>query len=1119
MRLLVLPHARVHGWPKHSDAPHGQCPELGDALAREYATDAHHTAYAPDPIAPRRLTKEVLGVAPVAMQLVVFDVDDEAAHREHRPASDAWREVEAPKVAALLEAHPGAVVFDTRGGYRVVALLEAPVAIATADDIPRWSRFYLLQLGYLSRRFGIIADPACKDWQRLYRLPHATRDGGPSPERRRVLGDLRNPGVWRRPGAGDGDLAEVEEAADLAELERLAASSPKPWAVHARAAAPPTALPPRAAKPRATRTPSPVVAADLGALAPLALAVAGAIGELPRGCAVRHGARLAVAASLLERGWPRAAVERVLGDIARAMGKEAAAVVAETVGSTAERLELGAAVASDGWLRANAPAVVVALELHAPREGAAASVRRELDAVASPPEVSAEEGAAAVVEALERARADRSLVFVRVTAGAGKTFASAQHAADAAGRGERTVILAPTHAVVRDVVAELHTRGVNASHAMGPLSHRDDAGDPTCQLHKAATSAARAGQDVLKTMCDGVGYPAQGGRYRLAVVGAARNTPCPHKDGCPAYKAARASLTGDVVVTVHALAGRAVEWLRAGGGGLVVVDEAPALVASHGITAATASLAAVVLQGETFAGKERWRGELLEALARGLEAEGAEGCGTVRELLALGEPDAAVVDGWVHRSRYTADDDGSEKERTRWAPRVSARKLRWLHKGGMLSPEAADASRLAGAVAQALALQAPDREPSAVATRSTVAPMGYGPRPNALELRVALPAEELVALVAARDVGRVFLDATADPRLVERVLGEAPREVRVAVRDGAPVRRVFVPWSHGTRRGVLLPEVDGVRGIRWDAVRGPAREAIALALEGVPRGGRVALLTFRPLAQLLERVWNGAARDAGEVVDSEALEMLAPLVAHGVTFCTGYFGNLRGQNGWREADGLVVLGSPWPNKGASRSMARALGLEGAEEDVALHATRAELEQAVGRLRAPRRTSAAVVVVAATVPPLAADRRWEVRELRAGRPPAADHHQLAELAAVHGVHGAARIAGVDRATVRRARAAVAAVGGGETFPTEEREVLSVTGFAPPHRGSVDACSTPPAVPLCPASPPPSGAPPRATPFLGVPGTAHRAPPALLAPQRAEEVRHPSAGERWAAGGRR
>ncbi len=1119
MRLLVLPHAKVVGWPltaesirKRLTAEHHQCPELGDGLAREYATNAHHTAYAPDPLAPRRLTRKAIEHAPVAMQLVVFDVDDEEAHREHRPASDAWREVEAPKQRALLEAHPGAVVFDTRGGYRVVALLEAPVAIATADDIPKWSRFYLLQLGYLSRRFGIIADPACKDWQRLYRLPHATRDGGPSPERRRVLGDLRNPGVWRREG-GDEHLRGADgEAADLAELERLAASSPKPWAVHARAAAPPTALPPRAAKPRATRTPSPVVAADLGALAPLALAVAGAIGELPRGCGVRHGARLAVAASLLERGWPRAAVERVLGDIARAMGKEAAAVVAETVGSTAERLELGAAVASDGWLRANAPAVVVALELHAPREGAAASVRRELDAVASPPEVSAEEGAAAVVEALERARADRSLVFVRVTAGAGKTFASAQHAADAAGRGERTVILAPTHAVVRDVLAELLARGVNASHAMGPLSHRDDAGDPTCQLHKAATSAARGGQDVLRTVCDGVGYG--GGRRYLPTAAAPRsNSPCPHKEGCHAYKAARASLTGDVVVTVHALAGRAVEWLRAGGGGLVVVDEAPALVESHGITAAAASDAAVVLQGETFAGKERWRGDLLEALARGLEAEGAEGCGTVRELLALGEPDAAMVDGWVHRSRYTAADDGSEKERTRWAPSVSARKLQRLHAGGALSPEATDAARLAGAVAQALALQAPDREPSAVATQSTVAPMGYGPRPNALELRVALPAEELVALVAARDVGRVFLDATADPRLVERVLGEAPREVRVAVRDGAPVRRVFVPWSHGTRRGVLLPEVDGVRGIRWDDVRGPAREAIALALEGVPRGGRVALLTFRPLAQLLERVWRG------EVVDPEARALLEPIKAHGATFATGYFGNLRGQNGWREADGLVVLGSPWPNKGASRSMARALGLEGAEEDVALHATRAELEQAVGRLRAPRRTSAAVVVVAATVPPLAADRRWEVRELRAGRPPAADRHQLAELAAVHGVHGAARIAGVDRATVRRARAAVVAMGGGETFPTEEREGLSVTGSAPPHRGSVDACSTPPAVPLCPASPPPSGAPPRATACLGVPGTAHRAPPALLAPQRAAEVRPPSAGERWAAGGRR
>ena len=61
---------------------------------------------------------------------------------------------------ALLEEQPGAIAFDTRGGYRVVALLEEPVAIANGADVAAWSRFYLLQLGYLSRRFGIIADPA-----------------------------------------------------------------------------------------------------------------------------------------------------------------------------------------------------------------------------------------------------------------------------------------------------------------------------------------------------------------------------------------------------------------------------------------------------------------------------------------------------------------------------------------------------------------------------------------------------------------------------------------------------------------------------------------------------------------------------------------------------------------------------------------------------------------------------------------------------------------------------------------------------------------------------------------------------------------------------------------------
>lgn len=1093
MRLLVLPHAKVVGWPltpeslrKRLTAEHHQCPELGDALAAEYATDAHHTAYAPDPHAPRRLTRKATDHAPVVMQLVVFDVDCPSAHREHKAASDAWRAVEAAKVAALLEAHPGAVAFDTRGGYRVFALLEEPVAIANGADAAAWSRFYLLQLGYLSRRFGIVADPACKDWQRLYRLPRATRDAGSSPERRTVRGDLRNPGAWS---------ASRDEAADLAELERLAASSPKPWAVHARAAAAPTSLPPRAAKPRSPRTPSPVVAADLGALAPLALAVAGAIGELPRGCGVRHGARLAVAASLLERGWPRAAVDRVLGDIARALGKDAAAVVAETVGSTADRLEQGAPVASDGWLRATAPAVLEALELHAPRESAAASVRRELDAIAPPEEVSAEDASAAVVLALEQARADRAATIVRVTAGAGKSYATAQHAADAAARGAPTVYAATTHAVARDAVEVLRARGVHASYAMGPLSHRDAAGEPTCKLHAAASSAAEAGADVLKTICDGVGYGAQGGRYRLPVV---RNSPCPHKDGCEAYKAARAELKGPVVVTVHALLGRAMEWLGEAPEGLVVVDESPALVESHGITADAAHLAAEVFRGEVFAKREGWRVELLEALAAGLAASATGSSGLARELLALGGATAAQLADWTHKARYHQTPEGADVENTAWAPRVGARTRRALLEGGKLSPESVEAARLAAVVARTLAMQVDGTVPA------TVAPMGYGPRPNTLELRVALIAEQLVGVVNARGVGRVFLDATADARLVASVLGEAPREVRVSVRDGAPVRRVFLPWGNGTRKGAFARS--GL--IRWESVRGPAREAFTLALEGVPRGGRVAVLTWRPLAQLLERVWNG------EAVDPEARALLELFEAAGVTAAFGYFGNLRGQNGWREADGLVVLGSPWPNLSAVQSVARALKLEGAAEDVGRHETRAELEQAVGRIRAPRRTSAAVVVVAATLPPLDADRRWEVRTPRVGRPEAADREQLAELGRTLGVREAARRAGVDKATVQRAMGdewggAKLATGNSPCSPPFG--ISSVPSFAPPHRRSLDTRS--------PDSAEPSKAGPNVPPRASPCPTAPTASAGRASPPSAAEVRYPPAGERWTAGGRR
>ena len=51
-------------------------------------------------------------------------------------------------------------------------------------------------IAYLARAFDIHADPACKDWTRLYRLPHATRELHGQPENYEVIGDAHHMGAW-----------------------------------------------------------------------------------------------------------------------------------------------------------------------------------------------------------------------------------------------------------------------------------------------------------------------------------------------------------------------------------------------------------------------------------------------------------------------------------------------------------------------------------------------------------------------------------------------------------------------------------------------------------------------------------------------------------------------------------------------------------------------------------------------------------------------------------------------------------------------------------------------------------------------------------------------------------
>lgn len=202
----VLPDQKVVAWPKYEQGPRVIYGPLSAALTEEHDCDAHTFAYH-CPIKPRRLDAGALEPDAIAdlggsieMVIACFDVDCAESHRaggstDPCPAPDVWWLDELTKLRQLLVAHPGGYFYRTRGGYRILYVLPRPFLLSQSADALEWSRTYCSWLAYLERVFAIHADP-CKDWQRLFRLPHATRDGETSPERRDIVGDAENIGTW-----------------------------------------------------------------------------------------------------------------------------------------------------------------------------------------------------------------------------------------------------------------------------------------------------------------------------------------------------------------------------------------------------------------------------------------------------------------------------------------------------------------------------------------------------------------------------------------------------------------------------------------------------------------------------------------------------------------------------------------------------------------------------------------------------------------------------------------------------------------------------------------------------------------------------------------------------------
>ena len=225
--IPVLREQEVCGFPKYPTASLHHMAEhmsLEDALTRRFAFDAHILAHS-NPEVDRRIDQGVFADADalakiggaVRMVLLIADVDCDKSHKASgstgdAPAPDVWRCDEIPKVEALRRVHPDVYSYDTKGGYRLLGWLPTPVLLKSKADADEWSRRYCEWLAYLQIQFQIFADPACKNFGRFQRLPHATRGANAAPEERATIGDPHAIGTIRLPRNDYRDHGACEHA-------------------------------------------------------------------------------------------------------------------------------------------------------------------------------------------------------------------------------------------------------------------------------------------------------------------------------------------------------------------------------------------------------------------------------------------------------------------------------------------------------------------------------------------------------------------------------------------------------------------------------------------------------------------------------------------------------------------------------------------------------------------------------------------------------------------------------------------------------------------------------------------------------------------------------------------
>ncbi len=709
--------------------------------------------------------------------------------------------------------------------------------------------------------------------------------------------------------------------------------------------------------------------------------------------------------------------------------------------------------------------------------------------------LSAAEGTAAIRAAL---RSPAALVVLRSTPGCGKSAEAWDVVGDRCRGDERAIVTAPTHRLGEQIQAALGALGVPSTRPLGvarvrlPIIDGNGADAPACIHHQAAELLAIAGARVREELCTGCdareNHPQTGGE-------------------CPAFLAGAEE--APVAVMQHTLLAsllrRQTELLTAppapgkGGKGpppparLFVIDEPPPPFLHSPLDNARRQYTAEELDDELGSDVRDHLAPALFAVLGAVEAGGHAGA-SLRRLLALAGGTPGAVEADLAELRAI---DGKKLWKGSLPERLARNALHPSSRDYALG-RLAVVARFSGLLA---ALVDAAHHPDAPVLRVDESGAAF------LVTR-ARWTRYLGPYLAAG--GRVrLLDATAPVDAFRALWGDALEVASVEVEDAPGVTRRALRWGHAARgrhtiEGQVLAE----------ETRGPLRRLADLAAECSAR--KIGLLTHKPLADAL-RGW--LTTPPGQPAPAFVPDELAALVGAGVEISVGHYGAQRGLNTWAECDMLATLGDPWPNLGAARAEAAALGLEA--DAWAIEQARAELVQAWGRIRAVHRTAPALVAHFGS-PVLAPEPSWApqwagVRQERAplGRPRtvlpltdpatwAEDRAQLGLSARQHAVAlglswgtYSRRAPKVATETPKTPRETVAhnpplEVSGGGVTGAPGTVSSSIPDYGPP--------DSPGFVPPCPPSPVPAGvrAPSAASPVLG--GLAGPSPAPGVAPAR-------------------